>query len=109
MTYFITASKNKSLRPYWTLIKELFLPTDHINKSLIVFLEKVSTIAITAYLCELEHTKKATQKYISEFGSEFSYDHCSDKEKNAMMGKMVVNDLAKNSFAGVTAQLQVYR
>ena len=66
-------------------------------------------ISIKAYLCELEDQKKATQKYISAFGSEFSYDHCSDKEKNAMMGKMAVNDLSKSSFAGVTAQLQVYR
>ena len=86
----------------------MFSPTDHTNNSSSIFLEKVATIAIKAYLCELEDQKKATQKYISAFGSEFSYDHCSDKEKNAMMGKMAVNDLSKSSFAGVTAQLQVY-
>ena len=109
MTYFITASKNKSVCPYQTLIKELFLPTDRTNKSSTVFLEKVATIAIKAYLCKLEDPKKVMQKYISAFGSEFSYDHCSNKEKNATMGKMAVNDLAESSLAGVTAQLRVYR
>ena len=109
MTYFMTASKNKSVHPYQTLIKELFLPTNRTNKSSTIILEKVATIAIKAYLCELEDPKKETQKYISAFEREFSYDHCSNKEKNAMMGKMSVNDLAESLFAGVTAQLQVYR
>ncbi len=108
MTYFTTASKNKSVQPCRTLIKELFSPTNRTNKSSTIFLEKVAASAVKAYLCELEDPKKATRKYISAFGSEFSYDHCSNEGKNAMMGKMAVNDLAKSSFAGVTDQLQVY-
>ena len=60
MTYFITASKNKTVLPHRTLIKELFLPTNHTNKRSTVFLEKVATIAIKAYLCKLEDPKKAT-------------------------------------------------
>jgi hypothetical protein len=108
MTYFITALKNKSVQPYRTLIKELFSPTDRTNKSSTICFEKVAAFAIKAYRCESEDPKKATRKYISAFGSDFSYDHCSNEEKNAMMGKMAVNDLAKSSFAGVTAQLQVY-
>jgi hypothetical protein len=72
MTYFITASKNKSVQPYRTLIKELFSPTDRTNKSSTIFLESVAAIAIKAYLYELEDPKKATRKYISAFGSEFS-------------------------------------
>jgi hypothetical protein len=86
----------------------LFSPTNCTHKSSNIFLEKVAAIAIKAYLCELEDPTKATCKYISAFGSEFSYDYCSKEEKNAMVRKMAINYLAKSSFAGVAAQLQAH-
>ena len=41
-------------------------------------------------------------------GSEFSYEHCPEDVKKAMLGKMASNDFAENSFAGVTAQIQCF-
>ena len=41
-------------------------------------------------------------------GSPFSYDHCPQAVKDAMLGMMAVNDLAESSFARVTAQVQCY-
>ena len=47
-------------------------------------LEKVAAIGIQAILDELLDEKKATYKYLSISGTEFSYEHCPDavKEKN---------------------------
>ena len=83
------------------------LPNDN-NKDSITILEKVAKPAIEAMLCELEDKKKATYKYLSVSGSPFSYDHCPEDVKTAMLGMMAVNDLAESSFAGVTAQVQCY-
>ena len=41
-------------------------------------------------------------------GSPYSFEHCPEEVKEAMMGMMAVNDLAESSFAGVTAQVQCY-
>ena len=71
-----------------------------------MILEKVAMLAIEAILRELEDQTKATYKYLSLSGSPFSFDHCPEDVKNAMLGMMAVNDLAESSFAGVTAQVQ---
>ena len=49
-----------------------------------------------------------TYKYLSISGSHFSYDHCPETTKTAMLGMMATNDHAESSFAGVTAQIQTY-
>ena len=56
----------------------------------------------------MENEKKATYKYLSISGSEFSYEKCPEDVKKSMLGKMASNDLAESSFAGVTAQVQCY-
>ena len=104
---FIAESKTKSV-PYKKLIDELFSPKDDDNKDSTVILEKVAMLAIEAILRELEDQTKATYKYLSLSGSPFSFDHCPEDVKNAMLGMMAVNDLAESSFAGVTAQVQCY-
>ena len=71
-------------------------------------LEKVAAIGIQAILDELLDEKKATYKYLSISGTEFSYEHCPDSVKEKMLGKMASNDLAESSFAGLTAQIQCY-
>ena len=45
---------------------------------------------------------------MSESGVEYSWDGSSDDLKEELLGFMSVNDLAESSFAGVTAQLQVF-
>jgi hypothetical protein len=62
-------------------------------------------LGIDAMLCELEDETKATYKYLSVSGSPYSFEHCPEEVKEAMMA---VNDLAESSFAGVTAQVQCY-
>ena len=56
----------------------------------------------------MENEKKATYKYVSISGSDFSYEHCPEDVNKSMLGKMTSNDLAESSFAGVTAQVQCY-
>ena len=106
-TEFIKTSNTKSV-PYKMLLNELFHPKDQDNKDSTSTLEEVAKIAIEAMKKELEDPNKATYKYLSISGSAFSYDHCSEEEKEAMLGKMATNDLAESSFAGVTAQVEYY-
>ena len=106
-TEFIAKSKTKSV-PYSMLIDELFYPKDDDNKDSTVILETVAKLGIEALLRELEDEKKATYKYLSVSGTAFSFDHCPENIKQAMMGMMAVNDLAESSFAGVTSQVQCY-
>ena len=68
------------------LLKELFHPADHDNKDSTSIVEDVAKIAVQAIKTELEDEKKATYKYLSISGSSFSYDHCSEEEKGAMIG-----------------------
>lgn len=106
-TEFISASQTKSV-PYSKLIDELFSPKDDDNKDSTEILETVAKLGIDAMLCELEDETKATYKYLSVSGSPYSFEHCPEEVKEAMMGMMAVNDLAESSFAGVTAQVQCY-
>ena len=87
------------------LLKELFHPADHDNKDSTSILEVVAKIAVEAMKKELEDEKKATYKYLSISGSSFSYNHCSEEEKEAMLGKMATNNYVESSFAGVTSQV----
>ena len=63
------------------LIKELFTLADPNNQSSIEMLEKVAAIGIQAILDKLLDEKKATYKYLSISGTEFSYEHCPDTVK----------------------------
>ena len=45
---------------------------------------------------------------MSEYGTEYSLYGSSYHLKEALIGFIAVNDLAEGSFAGVTAQLQVF-
>ena len=90
------------------LIEELFSPKDDDNKDSTEILLIVAKLAMEAMVVELEDKTKATYKYLSVSGSPFSFDHCPEDVKEAMMGLMAVNDMAESSFAGVTAQVQCY-
>ena len=68
-------AKTKAV-PLKMLIKELFTPADPDNQSSTEMLEKVAAIGIQAIIDELLDEKKATYKYLSISGTEFSYEHC---------------------------------
>jgi len=104
---FIAKSGTKSTT-WKMLIEELFSPQDEDNKNSTDMLKKVAATAINAMIEEMEDESKATYKYLSISGSEYSYDHCPDEVKKAMLGKAATNDLAESAFAGVTQQVVVY-
>ena len=103
-TEYVEASSTKAV-PLKELIKEIFHPVDEDNHHSTEMLENLAGIGIAALIAELEDEDKATYKYLSISGTEFSYEHCPDNVKKAMIGKMASNDLAESSFAGVTAQV----
>ena len=62
--------------------------------------KQIARIAVEAFLEELRDPAKATFKYLSSSGSEFSFEHCPEAIKRDMFGKMVRNDCAESSFGG---------
>ena len=71
-------------------------------------LETLGMIDIKAMIKDLEDKTKATYKYLSLSGSQYSWEHCPDTTKKGMLVKMVTNYLYESSFAGVTSQVQIY-
>ena len=84
------------------------MPTNLDNQDSTEILETITTIGIQSLIDELPDKKKATYKYLSISGSEFSHEHCPDGVKREILGQWASDDLAESSFAGVTAQVQCY-
>ena len=105
---FFEALQTKAV-PLKELIKELFSPTNPYNQDSTEMLVTITTIGTQALIDELLDEKKSAYKYLSILGSELSHEYCPNDVKRAMLGQMASNDLAKSSFAGVTAQVQCYR
>ncbi len=57
---------------------------------------------------ELMDTSKATYKYTNQLKSKYSYSHCGDDKKKAMLGIRATNNEAESSLGGATAQVQEY-
>ena len=90
---YVEESKEKAV-PLQQIVKELFSSEKIYNQDSTDTLEKISAICIAELVVELEDKKKATYKYLSISGSEFSYEHCPEDVKKPMLGKMASNDLA---------------
>ena len=71
-------------------------------------LETLGTIAVKAMIKEIQDKTKATYKYLSISGTEYSWEYCLETTKKAMLGKIVTNNFAERSFEGVTSQVQTY-
>ena len=71
-------------------------------------MQTLCTIAVKAMTKELEDKTKATYKYLSISGTEYSWEHCPETTKKAILGKMVTNNLTKRSFTVVTYEVQTY-
>ena len=104
---YVVKREEKAI-PYDMLLEELFSPRDVDNRGSTPVLEAVTKIGVGALQRELEDPKKATFRYLSMSGSEFSYDHCPEQTKKDMLGKWATNDLAESSFGGVTLQVQCF-
>ena len=107
MVKLIPESEHKTI-PYKKFIIELFDPQDGNSKESTSVLEDVALIGIDAIRTELLDKTKATYKYLSISDSHVSFDHCPESTKVGMLAMMATNSYAGSSFAGVTAQAQIY-
>ncbi len=55
---------------------------------------------------ELQDEKKATYKYLSISRSEYSWNHCGEEKKKALLGNTATNDKAESTLGGMTANIQ---
>ena len=106
-SYFCSSSETKPV-PLAELRKELFSPVDQDNKDSTEMLEELAVVAAQRWIDELMDKTKGTFLFMSDSGGEYSWDHASDELKESLYGLMAVNDLAESSFAGLTAQVEVY-
>jgi hypothetical protein len=67
---------------------------------------KLARTAADAICCELLDEKKATYKYLSISGSEYSWDYCGEEKKKALLGNTATNDEAESALGGATANIQ---
>ena len=89
-------------------MEELLSPHDRNKKDSTTIMEIIVTIAVKDTIKEIEDKTKATYKYLSIYGTEYYWEHCPETTNKSMLGKMVTNDIAENSFVGVTPQIQTY-
>jgi len=62
--------------------------------------------AANAICTELQDEKKATYKYLSISGSEYSWNHCGEEKKKALLGNTATNNEAESTLGGTTANIQ---
>ena len=90
------------------LQKILFSPERTTLKKTNQRVKELAKTAANAILTELHGEKKATNKYLSSSGSEYSWTYCSEDRKNALLGTTATNDQAKSTLGGATSQIQRY-
>ena len=69
---------------------------------------ELAKTAADAILVELHDKKKPTNKYLSSSGSEYSWEHCNEARKLALLGTTATNDVVESTLGGCTAQIQRY-
>ena len=62
--------------------------------------------AAGAICTELQDEKKATYKYLSISGSEYSWSRRGEDKKKALLGNTATNDEAESTLGGTTATIQ---
>jgi hypothetical protein len=86
--------------------KEAFTPSRKSSKDTTKTVLKLIPVAVEALLKELLDVNKATYKYLSISGSEYSYKHASDERKMSLIGVHATNDQAESVLGGTTAGVQ---
>ena len=90
------------------LVQELSNPVNRDNRNSTEMLLKVTKIGIDGFIKEMLNEEKASYKYLSRLGSEFSYNYCPNEGKEALMGTRATNDEAESSFPGLTCDIQCF-
>ena len=88
------------------LKRELFSPVRSTIKKTKARVTELAETAVDAILTELHDENKATNKYLSVSGSEYSWKHCSEERKLALLGTAATNDQAESTLGGCTSQIQ---
>ena len=90
------------------LRNELFSPLTPTNIKTTDMIVRLAEKAAKTICDELMNESKATYKYTNQSRSEYSYNHCGDEKKRAMLGMRATNDEAESALGGATAQVQEY-
>ena len=69
------------------LAEELFSPQYHNNKDSTTMLDTLGTISDNDMIKEIYDKTKATYKYLSISGTEYSWEHCPENTNKAMLWK----------------------
>ncbi len=91
---------------YARLLNQLFSP-NHLTdvKTGQCFIELARTAA-NAICTELQDEKKVTYKYLLISELEYSWNHCGEEKKKALLGNTATNDKAESTLGGTTANIQ---
>jgi hypothetical protein len=87
---------------------ELFSPVSLTNIGTSEMLIVLAKTAARAIYDELRDESKATFKYLSVSGSEYSWNGCGEARKKALLGKKATNDEAESALGGTTSNIQQY-
>jgi len=93
---------------YKRLCDELFNPTRRAHKSTDAHVIWLAKTAADTIIAELEDETKATYKYLYLSDSPYSWEHCPDEQKNALLGKSATNDEAESTLGGATKNIQQF-
>ena len=84
-------------------INRFFCPVDDDTQDSSYMLNKLADVGVTVPIDQLENKNKATYKFLSISGTQFSYEHFLDDTKRVILGKMAPRNPVESLFAGVTA------
>ncbi len=91
---------------YARLLKQLFSPNRPADLKMGQRVIELARTAANAICTELQDEKKATYKYLLISGSEYSWNHCGEEKKKALLGNSATNDEAESTLGGTTANIQ---
>eukprot|EP00957_Ditylum_brightwellii_P210247 15364727-Ditylum_brightwellii.AAC.1 len=80
---------------------EFFCPANTDNRKSTSTLEHLAPTEAVVIIDDMIDQKKATYKYLSCSGLEYSWDHCPPQYDKACLGKVATNDVSER-FLGTT-------
>jgi hypothetical protein len=104
----VASESGAKVLPYADLRKELFHPSDSTNAATNSRLVELAPVVAQAILDELHDQKKATYKYLSISGSEYSVLGCPPDVQKALRGLEATNDMSESALGGATQQIQQF-
>ena len=105
----VVARKDGTKVVHFARIRQtLFSPVRKSDRDTKPRVMELTKIAADALLAELRDEKKATHKYLSRFGQKYSWKHCPEANKVALLGRKATNDECESALGGTTSQIQRY-